>query len=70
MNGAECGKCGKIQCTCKRLFEKNEEIETIEKVVDILIKLKGWRRKVIKWLWPDICNMCKILKDYCWKDCN
>jgi len=53
-------------------MDKNneEEVETIEKIVDILIKLKGWRLKVIRWLWPNIDNLREILKDYCWKDCN
>lgn len=46
------------------------ETETIKEVVDIFIKLKSWRRKIVMWLWPDSCKIAKILKDYCWKDCN
>ena len=70
MNGAECGKCGNIQCTCTRLFEINEEAEVIEKVVDIIIRFKGWRMRLVRWLWPDMKKICEILKEYCWKECN
>ncbi len=71
MNGglSECTRCDADPCRCGAT-EKNEEEAVIEHIVDTLIKLKGWRRKLIMWLWPDIRDIAETLREYCWKDCG
>lgn len=49
---------------------RHEDEVAIEKVVDVVIRLKGWRLKIVAWLWPGINSIREILNKYCWKDCG
>ena len=41
--------------------------ETIEKVVDILNKVPRWKRRLIRFLWPEIEKIADTLREYCWR---
>lgn len=62
MNGAECPSCGRIDCVCDEVIDETvTEEKTTEKIIDVLIKLQGWRLKVVRWIWPDIEKVRKAL---------
>lgn len=31
---------------------------------------RRWRRKIIKWIFPEIIEVANQLRKYYWKDCN
>lgn len=75
MNGADCGKCGNIQCTCRenelekagyKIYMEQFEADT-NKLYLALIKPKGWRLKLLKWLYPEIQNVADSLRKCYWK---
>ena len=72
MNGVECENCGCRTCICSEdiYSEKKYEAKVVESIVDKVILLSGWRRKVIVWLWPELRVIVDILREYCWKDCR
>ncbi len=40
----------------------------IDQLYEALIYLPRWKRKVIKWLWPDIIKVADTLREYYWGD--
>ena len=78
MNGAECGKCGYIQCVCReraakekerlastRLKSLEEETNTLYKA---LVKPKGLRLRLLRWLYPEIVKVADSLRKCYWQD--
>jgi len=65
MNGGltECVVCGLDNCACesRKLAERKEVVET---AIDVFSKVKRWRIKIIKWLWPDLQRLSDALYDY------
>ncbi len=41
------------------------EAAMIEKIVDAMIKLKGLRRRLLKWLFPELVTLANDLMKYC-----
>lgn len=76
MNGAECGKCGEIQCVCREIEKREKENRASEllKILEIdttelyyaVIKPKGLRLRLLKWLYPEIVKVVDSLKRCYW----
>ena len=75
MNGGmtECGRCDCDPCCCKEIEERKQEQrvkdgkEALEVSWGVFTKgPKGWKRKIIQWLWPDLCRMADAIKEYYW----
>lgn len=71
MNGYECSDCGCAPCVCVTIAREDRKIksgkEALEVSWDVFIKgPKGWKRKIIKWLWPDLSRMANAIKEYYW----
>lgn len=73
MNGAECEVCGSLVCKCediarntKRREQFEAESEIIEQVYQALMKPKGLRFKILKWLYPEIVSVADRLREYYW----
>jgi len=71
MNGYECSMCDCDPCVCSKR-EHNKNIQdgkiAIESMWQALAHLPRWKRKIIMWLWPDIIEVAKDLKEYYWCD--
>ena len=52
--------CGQHPCMCKG----SAEDEVIEKVFQALMKPKRWRRKLLKWLFPEIIKAAAAMREY------
>ncbi|KKL07264.1 hypothetical protein LCGC14_2587760 [marine sediment metagenome] len=65
MNGGmtECGVCGRDPCVCEHLRIVQGKAVT-EIGIDVFSKVKQWRIKIIKWLWPDLQRLSDALYDY------
>lgn len=74
MNGGmtECGRCDCDPCRCeaiaerKRLQKVSEGQVVIESLWRTMVFLPNWKKKIIKWLWPDIIDVAEDLKEYYW----
>jgi hypothetical protein len=74
MNGADCGKCGYIQCRCREIeLEKQGNsiyMEQFEKDTNelylALIKPKGLRLKLLRWLYPEVVKVSDSLRRCYW----
>lgn len=42
--------------------------EVIDALFIALIQPKRWRRRLIKWIFPEIIHVAKILQSYYWRD--
>ncbi len=40
------------------------ETEVIKVAYDVFTKLKGWRMKIVKLIWPDITRLSNALYDH------
>ncbi len=47
-------------------MEETEKDEVIEKVYQAFIKPKRFRRKLLKWLFPELTEAADALRDYYW----
>lgn len=43
-----------------------KEDELIEKIYQILIRPKRWRRKFLKWLCPELVDIATAMREYYW----
>ena len=82
MNGAECGECGYLRCRCdefkraearqrlrKGYYETGKKLDrAIERLFQTLIKPKGFRLKLLKWLYPEIVVVAEELREWYWAD--
>lgn len=70
MNGYECDDCDMDPCICGETYRKErikEGKEVLEVSWDVFTKgPKGWKRKLIKWLWPDLSRMANAIMEYYW----
>lgn len=70
MNGCECGGYDSDPCRCEEISQKEKIKEgqvALEIAWDVFSKgPKGWRRKFIKWLWPDLSRMANAIMEYYW----
>lgn len=70
MNGYECGVCDCSPCVCGarlRTERISEGKVVIESLWQAMAHLPHWKRKIIKWFWPDIIQVADNLKEYYWK---
>ena len=70
MNGYECGECHCEPCTCKEKLRKKRVAEgkiALESMYQAFVHLPKWKRKIVKWLWPDIIHVAEDLKEYYWQ---
>ena len=72
MNGAECGECGNIQCTCPKIVVhmsgkpfKDFEKDT-NKLYLALTKPRGIRLRLMRWLYPEIVRVADSLRKCYW----
>ena len=65
MNGGltECSTCDRDPCICDWLRKHNAE-EVAKTGIDVFSKVRRWRIKLIKWLWPDLQRLSDALYDY------
>lgn len=82
MNGAECGQCGYLQCRCEenKRAEARSRLrkgyyvtgvkldQAIEKLYRFLIKPKGMRLKLLKWMYPEVVEIANMLREYYWSN--
>lgn len=70
MNGAECGSCGFMLCRCEEIERRErrrqckDEKDLIEQVFQILMKPKGLRLKILRWLYPEVVRVADSIKKY------
>jgi len=75
MNGGmtECGRCDCDPCCCEAIEKRKQKQRikdgkvVIESLWQTMARLPRWKRKIIKWLWPDIIDVADNLKEYYWK---
>lgn len=70
MNGYECGVCDCAPCICAERDRRKRISEgkiVIESLWQAMVHLSNWKRKIIKWLWPDIIHVAKDLQEYYWQ---
>ena len=78
MNGGmtECERCDCDPCCCEAIEKREQEQRVkdgkvvIESLWHTMAHLPSWKRKIIKWLWPDIIDVADDLKEYYWSDQN
>ncbi len=69
----ECGQCGYDSCQCEAIKERKQQQRikdgkvAIESVWRAMGNLPRWKRKIVKWLWPDIIHAAQDLQDYYWQ---
>ena len=77
MNGGltECNECDCDPCICVSMAEREQQRKISEGKValevawDVFNKCpKGWKQKLIKWLWPDLTRMATAILDYYWDE--
>ena len=56
----ECAVCDCDPCACRIVQGK----KVAEIGIDVFTKVRRWRMKVIKWIWPDIQRLADALYDY------
>lgn len=65
MNGglSECVVCDSDPCICehRRIVQGKEVVEI---GIDVFSKVRRWRIRIIKWLWPDLQRLSDALYDY------
>lgn len=74
MNGTECGKCGFIQCKCKEIELEKQGVSIYMKQFEkdtndlwrALIKPKGLRLRLLRWLYPEIRKVADSLRKCYW----
>ncbi len=73
MNGglSKCVDCGCGICICDKVAKTLEDgFKTVtgrnvaEIGLDVFSKVRRWRRKIIKWLWPDLQRLSDALYNY------
>lgn len=73
MNGAECGWCGgshdESTCSIVKEQERKRKVQEGKEVAEIGIDVfskapKGFKEKLIKWLWPDLKRLAVALYNY------
>ena len=71
MNGAECGECGNtvylpqiVVHMSGKPFKEFEE--TTNELYDALVKPKGIRLKLLRWLYPEIVGVADSLRKCYW----
>lgn len=57
-----CGSCGQFPCMCMRTSMD----EVLDKIFQALLKPKGIRLKLLKWLFPEIVKVAEKLRKYYW----
>lgn len=67
MNGYECGVCDMAPCVCRadarrrRIKSGQEAIQSIHQAG---LHLTGWRRRLVKFLWPDLLHVMDDIRAY------
>lgn len=44
--------------------------EVLNEIYEALLKPKGFRRRLLKWLFPEIIRVAEILREYFWNQGN
>ncbi len=73
MNGAECGACGEIKCICEEVSrEKGKALKSFEEDTNelyrVLVKPKGLRQRLLKWLYPELRKVADSLRECYWSN--
>jgi hypothetical protein len=67
MNGYECGMCDMAPCVCKEI-ERRERIiegkEAIQSMWQADHHLFGWRRLLVRLIWPDVLHVMEDIKEF------
>lgn len=74
MNGGmtECTKCDCDPCICAEITKHKQQQRildgkiVIESLWQVMSDLPRWKRKIIKWFWPDIIQVADDLREYYW----
>lgn len=67
MNGYECGMCDMSPCVCaqwERAARIKDGREAIQSICQANLHLRGWKRRVINWLWPDLLHVMDDIQEY------
>lgn len=56
-------------CNCDKV-ERNKRVRdaeiAIESMWQAFAHLPRWKKKIVKWLWPDIIHVAEDIKEYYW----
>lgn len=70
MNGSDsydCSSCGTHPCLCAENKQKIADGKIVlENLWQAMSNLPRWKRKIIKWFWPDIIRVADDLREYYW----
>ncbi len=74
MNGYEetlaCSRCGRNPCICKKKYKPKSarEIDLIDRIYRTLLRPKGIRLCLLRWMYPEIVQVAEDLKTYYWAE--